>query len=117
VYAAFQRWLNRLSYADPVQLQQARTLQLFLLCTTAATSFGLPLPFLAPVSTAAALAILASIALVVVVCIVALWLLRHDQFYQSVSWTVIGITLFLSIMLVGTGLNAPAPRWSASACR
>jgi rsbT co-antagonist protein RsbR len=106
VYAAFQRWLNRLDYADPVQLQQARTLQLFLLCTTAATSVGLPLPFLAPIGTLAALAIIGSIALVVVACLVALWLLRHNQFYKSVFWTVMGITLFLAIMLVGTGLNS-----------
>jgi anti-anti-sigma factor len=76
------------------------------LCTTAATSIGLPLPFLAPIGMAAALAIIGSIALVVVACMVALWLLRHNQFYKSVFWAVMGITLFLAIMLVGTGLNS-----------
>jgi len=106
VYAAFRRWLNRLNYDDPVQHQQARTLQLFLVCTIVATSFGLLIPFFAPIGTAAALAIAASIVVVIVMCVVALWLLRRSQFYKSVFWTVIGITVFLSIMMLGTGLNS-----------
>jgi rsbT co-antagonist protein RsbR len=106
VYEAFRRWLNRLKYDDSVQQQQARTLQLFLLCTIVATSFGLLIPFFAPIGMAAALAIAASITLVIGMCIVALWLLRRNQFYKSVFWTVIGITVFLSIMMLGTGLNS-----------
>lgn len=106
MYAAFRGWFNRLNYADPVQQQQARTLQLFLLCTTLATSFGLLIPFLAPIGTAAAVAIAVSIIIVIGMCVVALWLLRRDQFYKAVFWTVIGITVFLSIMMLGTGLNS-----------
>ncbi|MBA3468072.1 MAG: STAS domain-containing protein [Herpetosiphonaceae bacterium] len=103
---SFRHWLNTLAYPDPVRQQQAKTLQLLLLCNALGTTTILPIAFLAPIGRTGALAIIGATLLLLSTCFVALWLLRHNRFRQAVFSIVFGLTVFLGVMVVGTGINA-----------
>ncbi|MBM7843933.1 STAS domain-containing protein [Herpetosiphon giganteus] len=100
----FQQWLHSLSYSDPIQLQQAQIMQGILLGSFLASTGALVVPFLAPVTTAQSIGIAIAIGAAIMIFLGALLLLRRNYFKLALFGSVFGLSFFLLIMLLGTGL-------------
>jgi signal transduction histidine kinase/DNA-binding response OmpR family regulator len=99
----FRRWLNDLSFDDPIEQQQAPLLQTLLLCFLIMTLLSAPLTLVRP-TTAEQIHGAVGILLYIVVTGAALWVLRRGRFQLAVGIAATGFVLLMADRFIAVGL-------------
>jgi rsbT co-antagonist protein RsbR len=105
MWTRLRYWLNDIHLRDPIEQQQAPSLQIFMLLVTIAAILWIALP-LYTAGTAVGLAFGLAAPLLVIVCnIWGIILLRRGQFQRSVLVSVSGLTIAITLLLAVWGIR------------